>query len=763
TASLLFDTIRTPLTLIATILLVYITAEIVWRERTLRFSGILDATPASNATFVLAKCAAAIAMVLVLTAVALVAGAVLQLAKGWAVEPLVLLSFAYFLAAPLVLFAILAIVVQTLSPHKYAGMFFVLLLAMVTLQGARFGLEHPLLRFASTPPTAYSDFNGFGDTSRFHLFVLYWSALAALLLLVAIRAWRQGTRERIPRPLAALFATIFVATGAFLFHDTDTEGPRELRANYEKRYKRLAALPVPRIAAVRARIDLDGRRYRTRGEYVLVNRTAKPIDTVLVSTRERHHVLALREPLLPSQSIALKFDFRGESGYDVYSPNVLPHIGYREGYELDDPRDRRRHGLPPANVARAEHELPSADWSRFDVTISTRAGETAVAPGRLVRDWRHGGRHFFHYRTDGHAPHRFAIASAHYAVRRATHHGIPVEIYHHPAHVQNVPRMLRAATESLRTFEAAFGTYTHPQLRIAEIPVPEFSGYAYPGMVLLGEKRGFLVDARDPRRLDLVTRRTAHEVAHQWWGYTLLPASAPGASMLMESLTKYAELVVLEKMHGREQIRQSLAYELDRYLKDRTAEDGAEPPLARVGDQAYLYYRKGAIVMYALRDLLGERAVNTALRNLMREQSGPQRTPTSAHLVAHLRAVTPHEHHSLLNEWIHDVVLYDLALESATTRRVAGGRYEVTMRIRAAKQRDDDTRLPMHDPVDVGVFAADDTPLYLARHTLRDGQQLIRVIVAREPRIASVDPYLCRIDRNRFDNTRVSVTELTAR
>lgn len=755
TASLLFDTIRTPLTLIATILLVYITAEIVWRERTLRFSGILDATPASNATFVLAKCATAVAMVLVLTAVALLAGAALQVAKGWPVEPLVLLSFAYFLAAPLVLFAILAIVVQTLSPHKYAGMFFVLLLAMLTLQGARFGLNHPLLRFASTPPVAYSDFNGFGDTSRFHLFVLYWSALAALLLLVAIRAWREGTRERISRPLAAAFATLFIATGAFLYVDTDTEDPRELRADYEKQYKRLAMLPVPRIEAVRAEIDLDGRNYRTRGEYVLANRTAQPIGTLLVSTRKRHHVIRLREPLQPSHSIAVRFDFRGESDLDVYYRNALPHIGYREGYELDDPRDRRRYGLPPAKRERAEHELPSPDWSHFDVTVSTRGDEIAVAPGRLVRDWRRNGRRFFHYRSDGHAPHRFGVASARYAVQRATHRGVPVEIYHHPAHAQNVPRMMRAATDSLRTFEAAFGPYTHPHLRIAEVPVPEFSGYAYPGMVLLGEKRGFLIDARDPRRLDLVTRRTAHEVAHQWWGYTLLPANAPGASMLMESLTKYAELLVLESTHGREQIRQSLAYELDRYLKDRTAERGAEPPLARVDDQAYLYYRKGAIVMYAIRDLIGTEAVNAALNDLMRAQGGPHRRPMAAHLVERLRAVTPPQHRPLVDEWVNDVVLYDLKLDSAATRRLADGRYEVTLRITASKQRDDGRRVPMRDPVDVGVFAADDTPLHLAKHTLRDGQQLIRVVVAGEPRIAAVDPYVCRIDRNRFDNTRV--------
>ena len=477
-----------------------------------------------------------------------------------------------------------------------------------------------------------------------------------------------------------------------------------------------------------------------RGEYVLTNTTRTPIETILVSTGERHHVV--RTHLLPSASLALRFDVRAEGDYDVYAPNLLPNLGYRSTYELDDARERRRYGLPPATAERAEHEIPTGDWSTFDVTISTN-GETAVAPGTLVREWNENGRRHFRYHSDGHAPHRFAIASAHYAITRATHEGVPVEIYHHPAHTQNVARIMDAAASSLRELNATFGPYSQKHLRLVEIPVPNFSGYAYPGMVLLGEKRGFLIDARDPHRLDLVTRRTAHEVAHQWWGYTVTPANGPGASMLMESLTKYAELLVMERMQGREAVRQSLGYELDRYLKDRTAERGTEPPLTKVEDQAYLYYRKGAIVLYALQDLIGKERMNTALRNFMREQRGPGRAPTSAQLMQHLRAATLPEHQQLLHDWLEDVVLYDFRLAAANVRKLADGRYEVTTRIASSSSV----------PVDVGIFDVQDNPLSVTKHLLRDGQQEVRVLVNKEPFTAAIDPYVLRIDRNRFDNT----------
>jgi ABC-2 type transport system permease protein len=295
-----------------------------------------------------------------------------------------------------------------------------------------------------------------------------------------------------------------------------------------------------------------------------------------------------------------------------------------------------------------------------------------------------------------------------------------------------------------------------PRCGLAEVPAQlrNFSGYAEPGVVFLGENRGFLIDARAPNRLDLVYRRVAHEVAHQWWGYTLVPADAPGAALLTESLTKYSELLALEKAYGREPVRQSLTYELDLYLSGRTSEPGTEPPLLRVDDQSYLYYRKGALVLYALKDLIGENAVNGALRNLLHEKGGPHGRPTSADLLRHLHAVARPAQHALIDEWLNDVVFYDFSVDSARARPLANGKYEVTMRVTAAKHRANEQALPLRESIDIGLFSADDKTLYLKKHELHDGAQDITVVVDKEPLFATVDPYVCRIDRNRFDNSR---------
>ena len=56
-----------------------------------------------------------------------------------------------------------------------------------------------------------------------------------------------------------------------------------------------------------------------------------------------------------------------------------------------------------------------------------------------------------------------------------------------------------------------------------------------------------------------IGRFLAHETAHQWWGHAVVPANAEGATMLVESLTKYSELLVMERRYGRPTVRRPSA------------------------------------------------------------------------------------------------------------------------------------------------------------------------------------------------------------
>ena len=820
TTSLILGTLRQPLGLVATVIIIYYSAELVWRERSVGMAEIINATPASNAVFVLSKWLALSAMIGVLIATGLGVGVIIQLTRGFhAFHPALLLTFAAILAIPLMIFAMAAVLIQTISPSKYFGLFAVLVAGVLIQAGSALGIEHPLLTFAGAPPLQYSEMNGFGSSSTpFLWFTALWTTIGLLFLLAASALWRRPSgggvfraiAKNADRRIAAILATMAIALAAFIFYNTNilnrwtsTASSLAWSADYERTYRVAAIIPRPRIAAIVADVALypNERRYHVTGRYDLVNDGATPIANVLISVprdarvtnlalpsanivrNERFATYDVRfgQPLQPHQQTTLKFDLTYEhpgftgtaadttitaNGSFITPARCFPILGYRRGYEISDPIERKKRGLPPAAGEETDIEDLGVEWTNVDVTLSTAADQIALAPGRLIKEWTANDRRYFHYRSDAPIHNNLIFASARYAVARAAAGKTQIEVYYDPAHRYNVDRILAAGADSIRIFENAFGPYPQSQLRIAEAPVyARFGGLAMPGLVFLSESRAFLIDARDPANIDLVSRRTAHEVAHQWWGHSVTPAVIPGASTIIESLPRYSELLVLDKRYGRGQVRRSLQFELDRYLAGRAADEKTEVPLTRVTDQAYLYYGKGAIVMNALKELLGEETLNRALRSFVAAQSGPAHQPKIEDLLHAIEAVTPPENRALVNEWTRDVILYDLSMTSANARRLADGRFEVTMQLNVHKSRADERELPVNESIELGIFATDPDDavandiLHLAAHPLHNGANTITVVVDKQPSFAAIDPYLTRIDRNRFDNGKA----LTAR
>src|SRR5690606_27920001 len=127
-----------------------------------------------------------------------------------------------------------------------------------------------------------------------------------------------------------------------------------------------------------------------------------------------------------------------------------------------------------------------------------------------------------------------------------------------------------------------------------------------------------------------------------------------------------------------------------------------ELPLYRVEDQPYIHYRKGALVFYRLREEIGEQALNRALKRFLQDK-GYQQPPftTSAELVAYIRAEAKPGQQALITDLFEKITFYDNRVVDATARRLADGRYEVTMRLHADKRYADgkgrETPAPLDD------------------------------------------------------------------
>lgn len=813
------------------VLLAVLAGELVWRERDVGLGDIADVAPIPNSVALLGRFLALVAMLVVLQAVFMGAGMLLQMIRGYHLyEPMVYVELLFGVKlVDYVLLAALAMTVHVIVNNKYVGHLVVVMYFVSTMLSRLIGLQHRMLVFGSDPGWVWSDFNGLSPfLAGFVWFKLYWAAWALLLAVVASLFWVRGRERGVTRRLelarqrlggrtlgvAAGAIALVLSTGGFVFYNTNVmneyRAPDEWisrAAEYERRYGRFEGAAQPSLAQVEMRAELypAQRAATVRGTLRFVNRAMRPIDSLQVQLSPdvetrlvrfnrgarvvvddsalRFRRYALDQPMAPGDSLAMDFEvafhpkgFRNDGEPTSVTPNGayldrtwLPGLGYQAGREITDERVRHEQGLPPRKdlPSAGDVEVGEVDARRLelvdvDATIGTDSAHVAVTPGTLVREWREKGRRYFHYRSQ--APVRFggAILSGRYATRDASWNGMPLRVYYHPTHSVNVDRMLHGMRASLAYYTEQFGPYQFRDLRIVEFPLYQSFARAHPGMITFSEGSAFLtrVDSGDVDRTFFVV---AHETAHQWWGGQVVPASARGASMVSESLAQYSAMMVLETTYGRDMARRFRDYNLDEYLRGRTVFTNREAPLLDVERQNYVYYGKGAVVMYAMRQWLGADAVNGALRKFRERYAGPSAPPaTSRALYAELQAVTPDSLRGMMSDLFEHITMWNVRADSARAEPDGAGAFRVTLYVDASKTRTDSVggqkQIPMNDLVDVGVFAGGSTAdlgeaLYRKQHRLRNGKQEIVVTVPRRPALAGIDLDRMLIERQGDDNT----------
>jgi aminopeptidase N len=460
----------------------------------------------------------------------------------------------------------------------------------------------------------------------------------------------------------------------------------------------------------------------------------------------------------------------------------MPSIGYDARAEISDDDERKKEKLPvvarmksPTDPTARTNNYVShdADWIDYDATVSTAPDQIAITSGYLQREWMEGGRRFFHYKMDSPIVNLWAFQSARYATasdKWTSPDGkvVDIVVYYHPAHRWNVERMISAVKKSLDYYTQNFGPYQHHQVRILEFPRYAAFAQSLPNTIPYSEAIGFIARLENPDDIDYPFYVTAHEVAHQWWAHQVIGADARGATLLSETLAQYSALMVMEKEYGAASMRRFLEYELDRYLGGRSGERKHELPLALNENQQYIHYNKGSLVMYALRDYIGEDRMNGAIRGFLDAERfrGPP-YPTSLELVDSLRAATPDSLKYLIKDLFETITLYELKADSAIATDAPNGQYRLDLYLTSKKLRADslgaETPIPMSDWVDVGVYTRpargekspdkDGVTIYLEKQRIRDGAQHVVLTTTQLPSRAGIDPLHKLISRLTTQNT----------
>jgi ABC-2 type transport system permease protein len=632
-----------------------------------------------------------------------------------------------------------------------------------------------------------------------------------------------NARKNIVRGKLAISLSVlaFIVCAGFVFYNTKIlnkyDAPDEgenKQVAYEKKYKKYEHLTQPRYCQIDYQIDIfpEQRNLTTKAKAWVKNISAKPIleihftmpelsDDVKIALPGKlkmndedlhYRMYTLTRPLAPNDSIQIGIELRKvhkgfenevsftqltQNGTFFNNTDIMPTIGYNRDAEISDKNRRAKLKLPKRQrmpkldddnlVARANTYIGTdADWVMVNTVISTSQDQIAIAPGSLVKSWTKDGRKYFNYKLDKKALNFYSFISGKYEVARKKWNGIDLEVYYDKQHAYNVPNMLNSMQKSLEYYTSNFGPYFHKQCRIIEFPRYATFAQAFPGTMPYSEAIGFITDLRDVKQkdIDMVFYVVAHEMGHQYWAHQICGANMQGSEMMSEGFAQYSALMVMEKEYGKDKMKKFLKYEMDDYLDGRSGELEGENPLMKTENQQYIHYNKASIVMYYLKEMIGEQNVNGALHNLIVQYGYKQPPyPTSNAAIREFRKATPDSLQYLISDLFEKITLFNNRMIEAKYKKVGGG-YEVTLKTSSEKFNADSmgaqTNVPIADYIDLAIFAEPEGNADLGKVLFRKRVRLTKkdntfvFKVKGLPYQAGIDPYNYLVDRVPDDNIR---------
>ena len=614
---------------------------------------------------------------------------------------------------------------------------------------------------------------------------------------------------------AVIASFLFLGIGGYIFYNikvlnkiTSNKELETLQAKFEKTYKHFQYTKQPRVVSSYVEADLYPNELgaKFKGFYYLKNKHKQAIDTLIVNYNNNVELKSLKlsvpnkefindkdyffkayklaSPLQSGDSIKLEYTidyfqkgwFSNDPKSDVVyngtfiNNSLLPSIGYNEGFELGENEARAKFNLKSKprmanindSVARENTYISSdADWINFECIVSTVPDQIAVVPGYLIKEYTKDNRRYFHYKMDCPILNFYSFLSARYEVKKDKYQDINIEIYYHKGHEYNLDRMINSVKKSLAYYEKSFSPYQHSQVRILEFPRYATFAQSFPNTIPYSESIGFIahVDKKDPLSIDYPFYVTAHEVGHQWWAHQVIGANVQGSTLMSESMAEYSAIMVMEKEYGKDAMHKFLKDALNKYLTGRATEKKKELPIMLAENQQYIHYNKGCLVMYALRDYIGEDSVNSALKRYIK-QVGFQSAPytTAKEFVANMKLSTPDSMQYVIKDLFEDITVYENYVKDIKSVKQKDGKYKVTLTVGSSKFKADSLgkskAVAVNDWMDIGIFKQVevngkkvDKELLFKKVKIDKANKTFVFMVDKEPFSAGLDPYNKLIDR----------------
>ncbi|WP_413165409.1 hypothetical protein ACL6C3_03580 [Capilliphycus salinus ALCB114379] len=623
-----------------------------------------------------------------------------------------------------------------------------------------------------------------------------------------IKHWKQAwvkTSQTVKQTLAGLIVA-FVGVGGWIFYNTNIinqyqpPGKEETAAEIEKRFKQYENLPLPVVTNTKVNIELypEERYFVANGEYRLENRTNTPIKQLHLlsfinlnlaeinypgATLKQaypewgYYIYDLETPLKPGERQTLKFitktnrprGFQNQvdsddvymiypndvvgNGTNLYSPFILPFVGYTKMVEHKKAWMRHQFNLPPLDERMRSHNNPIGlsqglmlthlSWGSTDITIGTSGDQTVVTTGKLVNQWKQGNRNYFQYKSTSKDRGKFTIYSSSYAVYRNNNYRVPIEIYYHPKHEENVELIAEHAGKALEYYEQTFGPYPFEQVRVVEFVYYDGMVFSEAGVIGIPEVLVWKSEAQG-RGKDHIIDWVSYLLAYAWWEDQIIAADVAGGMTIRESLSAYASSLYQRSRRTPEEQRQAKQQFLRDFFRLLGKIDFQEPPLIDVYNELPIARHKGGMILEQIEDLIGKEALLSGIQSFLQKyRYQPAPYATVLDLRDAILAQSSNEQREIISELFANVITYQVGLSDAVFEALPDGKYKVKLRVEAQKlyttQLGKQESEALDLPLTISLSDENGKQIFSKKYQISDQNATIDLVTNQRPAYAAVD------------------------
>lgn len=417
---------------------------LVSRGKISQVNQLVDVTSIPNWTLLFSKLIALIKMQILLLLVIMIGGMLIQVYNGYYnfeishyIFELYALNLIHF-----VIWALLALFIQTLIGNPYLGLFIMLVISIGIPFLSFAGIEQNIYKYNQGSNFSYSDMNGYGESfSRYLIYKIYWLLGGLTLLVITGMFWVRGIPNSFRERLAIarirfkgktvvgfsilLIAFLTLGFSIYKVHNIDnkrtsSKESEKLQVEWEKNYKKFENKAQPRIVSVKINLDIfpETRDFKALGSFLMVNKTSEPIDSlflnhngypstfefskpntlVLEDTIQNFDIYHLKAPLFPGDSLSLSFTVHNKPNIILrnnspvrkngtfMNSRLFPSLGYSSSGELRDDETREKYELPkndlrpyPSDSTALGNTYIASDADWIDFEAIVSTSETQIA------------------------------------------------------------------------------------------------------------------------------------------------------------------------------------------------------------------------------------------------------------------------------------------------------------------------------------------------------------------------------------------------